>query len=203
VPLIRKGEPEAPKAVLARDPVVALTSGTADERWLAARSLGALDADVDHLAEALAREPEPWVREALFTSLARAGTPRSVDAILPWLKCDDADRRTGALDALRSLPRIDTSLLTRLLADPDPDVRLLTCELARALPAGQATQLMCDLLDQEREVNVCAAAVEVLAEIGEPRAAPALQRCAARFADERFLNFAIEAALEQVIQHRG
>jgi hypothetical protein len=43
---------------------------------------------------------------------------------------------------------------------------------------------------------VCAAAVDVLAEIGSADAAPCLDRCRARFAGQAFLTFAITQALD-------
>ena len=52
------------------------------------------------------------------------------------------------------------------LADGDPDVRILATELARNMPAADATHLLCGLLEHEQHPNVCAAAVEVLAEVG-------------------------------------
>jgi hypothetical protein len=55
--------------------------------------------------------------------------------------------------------------------------------------------LLCELLEREAEANVCAAAVEVLAEIADRNAAPALSRCATRFPGDPFLTFAIEIAI--------
>ena len=47
-------------------------------------------------------------------------------------------------------------------------------------------------------MNVCAAAVDVLAEIGAPDTLPSLVRCAARFADRPFLGFAVKVASERI-----
>ena len=87
-------------------------------------------------------------------------------AMLPMLRSDDAALRTGALDALRSSVIATHELLPLLLNDRDVDVRILSCELARGLPSDEASRSLCALLDREVEINVCAAAVEVLAEVG-------------------------------------
>ena len=104
--------------------------------------------------------------------------------MLPYLRSDDASLRTGALDALRAMPAAARAAhLPGLLADPDADVRLLSCELVRDLPEAEANRLLADLLERETEANVCAAAIEVLAEIGRPEAAAgagALRRRASR-----------------------
>lgn len=164
----------------------------ADERWEAARSD---KADVSALAAALADERDPRVQEALFTALSRLATQESARAVLPFLGSDDSGLRTRAFDALRAMPDAAKPCLPQLLADPDADVRLLACDLARDMRGADG--LLYALLDTEREANVCAAAVEVLAEIADARALPVLARCAARFADVPFLAFAIKIAAER------
>ena len=175
-----------------------LGQGGPDERWAAARRLGAAAGDVAILAVALKTEPDPRVREAILTSLARVGNAESLAAVLPLLRSDAADLRTGALDALRAMAGAVAARLTDLLADPDPDVRLLACELARAIPAERAQQVLCDLIEQDAEVNVCAAAIEVLAEIGSGEAIPSLDRCARRFPNEAFLEFSIKVTVNRI-----
>ena len=74
------------------------------------------------LASALSRESDPRVREAIFTGLARIATAESAAAVVPYLRSDDASLRTGAIDALRAMPRLRAAHLPLLLADPDADV---------------------------------------------------------------------------------
>jgi HEAT repeat protein len=114
------------------------------------------------------------------------------------IRSDDASLRIGALDALHAMGEAAAPLLPALLADPDSDVRLLACDLARTIAADATMRLLCDLLDRDPEPNVCAAAVDVLAEVGRPDAAPALRRCADRFASVPFLTFAIGVALARL-----
>jgi HEAT repeats len=114
------------------------------------------------------------------------------------LRADDASIRTGALDALRAMPRAAEALMPQLLADDDPDVRLLACEIARPMNNSEGARMLCELLEREPEANVCAAAVEVLAEIADANALPALSRCATRFPEDPFLAFAIKIAAERL-----
>jgi HEAT repeat protein len=199
VPLVKRtgtSPAEAPAPDLS-----GLTDGTDDERWSAARDLSGRADAVEALNAALSREHEPRVREAILTSLARVGTPRSAEAMLPMIRSDDASQRTGALDALRLMPAALDAHLAGLLADPDPDVRLLACDLARELPSAAASDMLCALLITEGEANVAAAAVDVLAEVGGPGALPGLEACAARFADVLFLAFAVKVAIERIGGH--
>jgi HEAT repeat protein len=150
------------------------------------------------LAKALVHESDSRVREAIFTGLARLATPESAAVVVSHLRSDDANLRTGAIDALRAMPQACWPHLPAMLADSDADVRLLSCELARGLPDEEANRLLCDLLEREIEKNVCAAAIEVLAEIGRPEAVPSLMRCGARFAGDPFIAFSIKVATERI-----
>jgi HEAT repeat protein len=201
MPLIRK-TPSVPAALQSASPRQpgpdALTRGSDDERWAAARAAADRPDQVQALAEALLREPNARVREAMFTSLTRIGTAQSAEALVPLLRSDDSALRTGALDALRAMKSVIRPYVAQLIRDPESDVRLLACELARALPGDEGTGLLCALLELEREPNVCASAIEVLAEVGGPDALPALQRCEQRFRDTPFLVFAISVAADRI-----
>jgi HEAT repeat protein len=199
MPLVRRPSPPvAPAAVLPDAPLV-VGQGTSEQRWLAVRT-AAERKEVPLLASALQGESDARVREAIFTGLARIGTAESAAAVVPYLRSDDASLRTGAIDALRAMPDAVRAHLATLLADPDPDVRLLSCELVRGLPEGEANRMLCDLLERETEKNVCAAALEVLAEIGKAEALPTLERCADRFASDAFIAFSIKVATDRIVR---
>lgn len=200
MPLIRR-DPDSPAQAgpaSADALATALARGTPDERWRAARGLAEVAGGADALARALAAETDPRVREAICTSLARVGSPAAVEALVAALRSDDAARRVGALDALRTAPHAVTPRLPSLLADPDPDVRLLAVEMARTEPTAETIRLLCGRLDEEPQPNVCAALVEVLAEIGDAESLPVLTRCRARFPADPFLRFAAEAAARRI-----
>ena len=199
MPLIRRtpgaGAPSVPGKPASID---ALRHGSDDERWTAARAAASDPDAAAALADAVALERNPRVREAMLTSLSRIGTPASVEALLPLLRSDDSALRTGALDALRAMKDIVRPYVADLTRDPDSDVRLLACELVRTLPSEDASALLCALLDAEREPNVCASAIEVLAEVGGADALPALARCKDRFGGIPFLAFSITVTADRI-----
>ena len=195
MPLIRR--PSGPAPGPREEAPPDLGSASADARWDAARGMGA-PRDLPTLQAALEQEADPRVREAIFTSIARIGGQDSARVLARQIRQDDAGRRTGALDALRAMGSDVGLILPELLADPDPDVRLLACELVRATPGTQATTLLCNLLAGEAEPNVAAAAIEVLAEVGDGQALPILDAAAARFSGEPFLVFAIRVARDRI-----
>jgi HEAT repeat protein len=202
MPFVKRGAtPQAASHEPAGDrasQIAALRSPEAETRWRAARALAGAAEAVAALAEALAGEAVPRVREAILTALMRVGDEASVRALLPCLRSEDAGQRGTAIEALQAMPEAIGPFMTALLTDADSDVRLLATELARNMPAAQATRLLCELIEREPHPNVCAAAIDVLAEVGTRDAVPALRRCAERFAGTAFLPFAAAVAIGRI-----
>jgi HEAT repeat protein len=183
--------------------IAALGDHDAAVRWAAARALGADVAAVPALATALGVERVPRVREAIMTALMRIGGETSVNALLPWLQSQDAGLRAATIEALQALPAATLPFMASLLANGDSDVRILACELARNMPAADATRVMSGLIEHEPHPNVCAAAVDVLAELGTREAVSALRACGERFAGTPFLPFAVSVAIARITGTEG
>ena len=178
--------------------IAALRSLDAETRWSAARALGGRAKAVTALADALSKEQIPHVQEAIITALMRIGNEASVMALLPYLRSQDAGQRSAVIEALQALPGAVLPFMASLLGDPDSDVRILATELTRTLPEDDTTRLLCELLEREQHSNVCAAAVDVLAEVGTREALPTLRSCAKRFAGTPFLPFAVSVAIARI-----
>jgi HEAT repeat protein len=181
----------------------ALGSAEAESRWAAARALAGRTEAVPVLAAALAAENVPRVREAIMTTLMRIGDDASVKTIVPYLRSQDAGLRAAAVETLQSLPEAIAPFIRTLFGDADSDVRLLATELTRNMEAPEATRLLCDLIEHEQHPNVCAAAIEVLAEVGTRDALPVLEKCAVRFAATPFLPFAVSVAIARITGAQG
>jgi len=93
--------------------------------------------------------------------------------------------------------------MSALLRDQDNDVRILAIELVRGMPAEQATTLLCRLLEHENHPNVCASAIDALADLGTEEALPILRACAQRFAKTPLLPFAISTAIARISDTKG
>ena len=180
-----------------------LKNPQAEARWSAARSLGNRPEAVPELAVALGIEHVSRVREAMMTALIRIGDEASVRALLPYLRSQDAGLRAATIEALQSLPNAISPYIDQLLEDSDSDVRLLATELVRNMAAENATQALCRLLEREQHPNVCAAAIELLAEVGTQDAVPALRSCAERFAGVPFVAFAASTAIARISDAEG
>jgi HEAT repeat protein len=156
----------------------------------------------EDLGAALGAEADPRAREALLAALLAIADDAAAAALTRHLRSEDAGLRNACIEALQAMPSAALSVLPGLLADADPDVRLLATEIARAQPIGTANALLARLLDDEAHPNVCGAAVEVLAEVGTSEAIPALRAAMARFANEAFLPLAIETVLARLASGR-
>jgi HEAT repeat protein len=198
MPLVRKTAAPPPPP----PPSGGLQSESPTERWAAARAMTSVE-DVQALSAALETERDASVREAILTSLCQVATPESAAAVILGVRSDDASVRRGALDALISMPSATAPHLPALLSDPDVDVRLLSCEIVRALASEEATQFLIPVLESDTAVNVCIAAADVLADVGTVDALDALDAAEARFPNEAFLKFAIEAARERIAGATG
>jgi HEAT repeat protein len=195
-PSAEHGDPRSDNRIAER--LSELSNPDAEVRWNAARALGSVAAAVPQLAAALDAEKAPRVREAMMTALMRVGDELSVRALLPYLRSQDAHQRGAAIEALQALPEAIAPFMAALLQDTDTDVRILATELARNMPAKEATRVLCSLLANELHPNVCAAAIEVLAEVGTRDAVPTLEACAQRFSSTPFLPFAVSTTIARI-----
>jgi len=82
-----------------------LREGDIEQRRWAARDLAGQHTAVVAMGERLLAEPEPRVREALFTTLTGMPTEATVTVLLPLLRSEDASLRNGAIEALAAMPR--------------------------------------------------------------------------------------------------
>ncbi|EZP48652.1 HEAT repeat domain-containing protein [Sphingomonas sp. RIT328] len=170
--------------------------GGADRR-AAVRGLEAHDEGIAPLCARLAIETAASVREAIVATLIRRRSTAVVTALLPLLRSDEAPQRNAALEALAAMPDEVAPHVEPLLRDADPDVRIFTANLLGVLPHPQAEAWLLTALADDH-VNVCAAAIDGLAEIGSAAALPALRALPARFPDDSFIAFAAAVAAQRI-----
>jgi HEAT repeat protein len=169
----------------------------ATRRW-AARDLGAHPKAAAALCARLADEADTSVRAVLFSSITQLGGAEVVQAMMSLLRSEDPSLRTGAIEVLGALPEAVAPHIERLLADADGDVRIFTVNLLGELRHPRVPQWLVQVLQRETAVNVVGAALEVLAEVGQPEALPALQATRRRFADDAYIAFAADLAIERI-----
>ena len=178
--------------------VAQLRGGDAEQRRWAVRDLTSHPQAAAALGAQLLVERDAAVREAIFLALGTMASDEAVGALLPLLRSEDARLRNGAIEVLSGLPRVVGPRISALLLDADVDVRIFTVNLLGELRHEQVTQWLQQVLLSDREVNVVAAAIEVMAETGQPEHIDALRETRRRFADDPFIGFAADVAIERI-----
>lgn len=178
--------------------VAQLRGGDAEQRRWAVRDLTSHPQAAAALGAQLLVERDAAVREALFLALGTMASDEAVSALLPLLRSEDARLRNGVIEVLSGLPKVVGPRISALLLDADVDVRIFTVNLLGELRHEQVTQWLQQVLLADREVNVVAAAIEVMAETGQPEHIDALRETRRRFADDPFIGFAADVAIERI-----
>lgn len=181
----------------AAEALVLLDSAVAAERRAAVRALEQHDDGLAPLCARIAVETAPSVREAIMATLIRRRSPLVVAALLPLLRSEQPALRNAALEGLAAMPEEVAPHIEHLLRDPDSDVRIFTANLLHILPHPHAAAWLVAALADDH-ANVCAAAIDGLAEIGDADAIDALAALPARFPDDGFIAFAVQVAMQRI-----
>jgi len=175
-----------------------LASWDVQERRWAARDLAACPQAAEVLLQALAGESEHVVREAIFDSLQQIGGERVVAGLIDLLRSEDAALRNGAIEVLQSMPDEVAPHIGELLCDSDSDVRIFAIDILQQLAHPRTPEWLLSILQNETHVNVVAAAVDRVAEVGTLEMIPALEAVKQRFAGEPFIGFAVDVAIRRI-----
>ena len=106
--------------------------------------------------------------------------------------------RNAVVETLQSMGDVIIPEVEHLLESPDSDIRIFAMNIAVSLRSPRAPALALKVIQNDPHVNVCAAAVDVLAEVGRPEMAGALRDAVTRFPDHPFLAYAVRAALKRI-----
>jgi HEAT repeat protein len=169
----------------------------AARRW-AARDLLDFPEAALALVERLKVEPEASVREVILTTVGRLGDPAAIAGLVDCLRSDDAAVRNEVVEAMKQLPDEVAPIMQRLLADPDPDVRIFTVNILESLRHTGVEAWLIEVIENDPHINVCATAVDLLGEVGSEVAREPLARLKARFGDDPYIQFAADLALKRI-----
>lgn len=202
--LIRKQDAAAPPAEKRRSERTGetLLQQLHDDRPMARRWAARDLVDYPHadaaLAERLLMEQDLSVREVILTSLTRLGSPVAIHALLACLRSQDASLRNEAIVCMQQLPAEVAPIMQQLLTCDDADLRIFAVNILGALCHPQVEAWLIQVLQQDCHVNVCAAALDLLAEVGTRQALSAIGLVRQRFAEQPYIQFAADLALKRI-----
>jgi HEAT repeat protein len=159
-------------------------------RRAATHALGSCPDAVPALLRALACEVDQAVRSAMVAALGRIGNEEAAAGLADCLRSEDVWLRNAAIEVLRGLPAQVATVIAHLLVDWDRDVRILAVGLLDTLRHECVEEWLLQLIEADADVNVCGAALDVLAEVGTGTARAPVERLLERFRGEPYIAFA-------------
>jgi len=195
------GQATLPLPEPARDLATLLADLAAPEpsaRRAAAHDLAAHPEAAMDLCDRLETEANPSVREVLFTALIHLQSSSVAVRLATLLRSDDVPLRNAAIEALQEMPDAIAPHLRDLLADDDNDVRIFAVNILAFLRHARAPEWLAEVVRSDPHINVCAAAVDGLAEVGGLEALADLEDLRRRFDGNAFMEFAVDAAMRRI-----
>jgi len=172
-------------------------------RRMSARDLENYPEAVPELLSQLEIEHCSSVSDAILIALARIGNTEAVQGILPFLRSEDASLRNAAIEVLKDLPDTVAPHMEALLCDSDPDVRIFAVNILESLRHPKVVEWLLEVIESDEHVNVCATALDLLAEVGDEACLDGLQQLKTRFPHEPYLRFAVDTAMVRIKELKG
>jgi len=169
-------------------------------RW-AARDLTDCPGASAALVGRLSREPDPSVRDVIFTTLTALGDDPAVAGLVECLNSEDAALRNEAIEAMKQLPEKVAPIMRGLLLNPDQDVRIFAVNILESLRHPDVEFWLIGVIESDPDLNVCGTAVDLLGEVGSEASREPLVRLKKRFADQPYIQFAVDLALTRISQN--
>lgn len=193
MPLIKHiaaGADSAPAVLEPHCDTALLDAPDAAVRRAAAHALASCPDAVPALLRVLEHETDQPVRSAIVAALGRIGDEEAAAGLAACLRSEDAWLRNAAIEVLRGLPAQVAAVIAHLLVDWDRDVRILAVSLLDTLRHACVEEWLLQLIEADDDVNVCGAALDVLAEVGTEAARAPVERLLQRFGGEAYIAFA-------------
>src|SRR4051812_46239571 len=163
------------------EPMIVLLGDADDETRAAAIGIASVfnDARIVPSTIPLLKDPDWWIRIAAADTLGRLQDPRAVEPLIAAL--DDADVRWTAVEALGHIgdPRA-LNALGKMLADPQPNVRIEVLEALKGFAHPQVPQVLMKVATGDADRNVRAHALTILDALAQDDAAKTQQVAGAR-----------------------
>ncbi|HED13871.1 MAG TPA: HEAT repeat domain-containing protein, partial [Gammaproteobacteria bacterium] len=185
------------------------TAEDEDERCFAAEDLIAFGDDPEvtaALVDALTNSSSRPVQEVACASLISIDNEDVIRRIAGLMGCVDAYVRNVASDILAEATEVPDALFFEMIKSEDPDMRIFTVVTVGNRRVRTLLPLVVEVLFNDKEVNVVAAAIDVIGNLGcrSDRSEPdrsdirALKAAAQRFQNVPYITFAVADAIDKL-----
>jgi HEAT repeat protein len=155
-------------------------------------------ASTEHLLARLHDAQSAPTRSALLEALVARRSAVEVQGLLKLLRTQNGFLRIAVVEALQQMPELVHGEIDALLRDEDPEVRIFTIALLETLDHPAIRRWLLAVLEQDANPHVCAAAIDLLGEVGDHSAVAPLRAVKARFPGVGVVAFAVDVALGQI-----
>lgn len=178
--------------------LAALDEGDAAQRRRAAHDLATFPAAASSLSERLRSEEDAAVSATILTALIKIGSADAVENLLPYLHSENVRLRNDVIVALQQMHEAVVPFTASLLSDDDHDIRIFAINILAAVRDARVPPLLLRVIERDPHINVWAAAIDALSEIGTTDMVPAIEASARRF-DNDYGRFAANFAIQRIL----
>ncbi len=176
-----------------------LNSPVASERRWAAKDLADYKDSANELVKRLMKEEDLSVREQIFLSLMIVDGNVAIKGIIDCLKSDDASLRNQSIETLKQMADVVAPYIENLIKSPDSDTRIFAINILESLRHPNVIKWLVEVIEGDTNVNVCATALDLLAEVGNEASLPAIEKVKERFKEEPYIQFTADLAIKRII----
>jgi len=157
-----------------------------------------LDGGADFLVEQLQHKETPKNLSAFMAAQLGQMPSREapIEKIMELLKLKNAYIRNLGISILQNFGEAIKYYIVKFLIGDDKDLRIFAVNVLGDVNFAESRDMLIELLESEKDINVAMTAVDYMAEIGQIEDIPQLELIKKRFEDEPYVGFAIDRAIE-------
>jgi len=121
-----------------------------------------------------------------------------IETIMDLLKLENAYIRNLGISILRDFGNAIKYYIVKFLIGDDRDLRIFAINVLGDVDFAESRDMLVELLETEEDINVAMTAVDYMGEIGEESDIPLLESLKERFADDFYVQFAVDGAIKLI-----
>jgi hypothetical protein len=132
---------------------------------------------------------------SILAKIERKKAP--IEAVMELLKARNAYIRNLGISILQDYGDAIKYYIVKFLIGDDRDLRIFAINVLGDVNFAESREMLVELLEHEKDINVAMTAVDYMAEIGEESDIPLLVSLKERF-DDSYAHFAIDGAIRSI-----
>ena len=133
---------------------------------------------------------------SVISSMDPADAP--IEEIMDLLKLDNAYIRNLGISILRDFGTAIKYYIVKFLIGDDRDLRIFAINVLGDVDFAESRDMLVELLETEKDINVAMTAVDYMGEIGEEEDVPLLESLKDRFEGDFYVQFAVDSAIKLI-----